>query len=492
MIRKINKIFMSSFLIVSVVVGAFSFVNVKADTITPITTSSYGSYFAETYYYESQNTYIDNITITTVLVDINISNINSSAFHLHYDFNELYSGTITISITSGINWKLSDCNIGLQGGWFETVPNSSSTAKIKQFVIGVYESPGIDLVVGHEGRSVSTAVFPLSTTYSISYNLHTEYDTSYYLDNIDDRLIAILSYCGDIFDIYDYMTTDMDDTLSDILTNTDTLVYYTENVSNYLNNLVSFNVPIEMIPAYCVFSPAFQGDEFLIQNPDELYPYITFTGELRTVSFRIEPETTLYLYYLGSTTYWHDYLSNDSFTLDSSRLTDYQIAGKSIFRVAITNPTQTSATTRYSINYYSVDSQTGVQTSKSGTITPLYFGSGVGMSDSMRSLLGIEDPLVSVLQDFLDNSVVPSGIQTIFNEVLTSIGDFYSHIVDFLPNKRVFTTDMLDASNNPEYRITDCLSFVDYFYGEMITTFPALQTFTVLGLSVMVIRMFIK
>lgn len=424
-------------------VSLFSLHSAKADSITPTTTTSYGSYYVDTYFQQSGSSVVDGWTIVLPFIEININNANSTVYHLHYDFNNKYDGYINVTVTSARSWVLNDCDLGVEGGWFMSLPASSTSSASKTFRIGLSGSQTLDFYIVHKSVSTTNVVFNLSTTYSISYTLSMGMTDNELLDHIDTMLMTNATY----------------------------------------------QIDIESIPAWAFFQPDYDHVSYAY---GDIYPHIIFASGYQSKTFRLEADEEVVLYaYMSTDLACSMYQSR--FTLTTSRLEQYKISGMSLYIIKMKNNTSASTTDRLQFDY-------------SGTCIPIYYGYEENMPDSLCNMFGIETKTESYLRQILDailngGSSVPTFWLDTWDDIMTSVNRFINTITinngtgayatgvetDIRDKKQTFITDGDDTHGN--WWTVKYLA--DEVFADVSTYVPTLPYLATIGLTIMILRLFL-
>lgn len=441
------------------------FVDVKAESLTPGKTSQYGSYSAETYS-QNINTPFDGWSLNLPFVSIDLSSANSSVFHLHYDFNNTYTGVIVVTVTTSNSYKLQDCDIAVTGGYFQEIPSITTSSSSKTFTIGLQDSTVLDFYLAHIGTNINTIIFASSCTFTIQYplmDLSTSNNT--YLYEIEQEAEWIRSRLGQL---YDYMINGMNNQLSSIF--------------NAIEAIADYKISNESLLAYYF---ALNGNPVLMNNGD-LSTSANINNGSYTRPLAFEPGVTYYFYFYSS-------VNSVVLTAVNNRVTTTietippTMSGYRLIKFTMVNEGNSTVTERF-------------QWGQDIVIVPLYLGDGYGMSQEMQSITKHASPnlTTNLLQQILDtlngNSIELNDV-TLFNNVMNNIANFFSGVVNIIPSSTVFENDINNTPpvsgplSNLGFDVTS--NVVQYFYESTIEVFPEFKLLVVVALIGLVLKVFL-
>lgn len=463
--RKILCILTSLCISVSCIVPFF--VNVKAETLTPGRTNAYGSYYAETYF-EYQND--SGITLNIPFVSIDLNNTLSSAFHLHFDFNNTYTGVMVITVYSSVAYKLTDCDLFVEGGYFQVIPTTTTSSTSKEFYIGLKDTSVLDFYIVHKGKSVNTAINSIILNNSVTFVLDfplMDLDTS---NNalLQDILFEAEGLNSILGQIYDYSLAGMDFTLSNILST--------------LSSQADYQINNESLLAYYF---ALNGNPVLMNNGD-LSTSANIDNGSYTRPLAFEPGVTYYFYFYSS-------VNSVVLTAVNNRVTTTietippTMSGYRLIKFTMVNEGDSTVTERF-------------QWGQNIVIVPLYLGDGYGMSQEMQSITKHQSPnlTTNLLQQILDtlngNSIELNDV-TLFNNVMNNIANFFNGVVNIIPSSTVFENDInntppvIGPLSDLNFDVTS--NVVQYFYENTLEVFPEFKLLVVVALVGLVLKVFI-
>lgn len=468
----IMHLLQSSFsILLSLQVSLFPLANkISPLVLTPGTTTSYGSYMAETYKQSTGGGEVNIGLDEIVSVTIPFSNNGQSVFHFAYNLKQKYTGSITITPTTYGGYVLNECTFACTGGWFSTIPSLTSTAKSKAFTISFVDSDFIEFII----VSDYSTVFGDDTTFTLSFTQTTNVNELSVLQNIYSKINGN----------FDYKLSNMNDTLNNMI----------------LAIQQSGNIDYEMLPAW-----VFMLDANLdIAYDNDLYPRIMNTsGTLTSRTTRFYPGEPIYFYYVGSTSGHNVTFSNSAVTMTWERINAYSISGASVMRVEIE---YTGTNTAGVTGTLSITQTTG------GWVIPIYYGNGVGMSDRQRSVLGLEDPnttylsaIFDLLSAYFDSTTIPDDpnrVNTVpydnavrnLQQFVYSVETLFGSGISLSPTQDL-RPDIINAIDNVDDEISSNVyliipQLIESFYAEMVEVIPGFGLLTVLAMSVMLIGVF--
>lgn len=456
----------------------FGFNDVKALSLTPITTSSYGSYSAEVYY-ASSDTYPSEISVGIPgLFQVAIPQADTSVFHFHYDFDTEQSigGLITITVDSTRSYVLNNANIAVSGGYIQSTSSKTANTTSKTFSIGMYNTDHIDLYI----TCTATFQFPIfsdSTTFTISHNLTTGLSEYYLIDHMDTVLSNVVSYVslisGTLGTCVDYKLSDMADTFSDML--------------NAIQDKADYQVEYESMYAY-YFVLSDLSTMQVDYTDGNISTAVSVVEDQRTRTLNVPAETTLYFYYYTS-------VNNITFKSASTASIDWvaeQIPPATttwrLRRITIINDTVDA------INVYFTWKQDGV-------IVPLYLGDGRNMSLVMQSMTHYDSP--NMTTDLLNQII--SKIEQLFggegydttgyDSIVNSVNTFIVGLQNYMPSSGLFENDVnglpdLVGRNSP-FNFQAVSNFVDTIYNGIADAVPGFSVLVIGGLLVLLVKVFV-
>lgn len=465
---KHTKIFLTvltSLLTVCFCIFPFS-CDVKALTQTGGTTTSYGTYMAETY---EQNGDRGNVSISYggLTVESPIGG-GDSVFHLHYDFKDEYSGYIILSITSpSVNsYLLSSCSWILQNGWITNRSSDTYTGTTKQFRLNFYHVTSVDFTI----ISDNVLVYDEDVTFTMTYSMQVV-DTIY--DMLDENTSAIGDLYTSFNSICDYKLSDMEESLTEIYTS--------------IESKADYQIDIQSLPAWIFATSSFSTVTY---NDTMKYPMVSATAGLTSKYMYFTPGYNYYFYFMAGSTFSNNpvslKLNNANFELYS--LPYYRFnGGFRIWRITITCPGDTEVQDAL---LYNVDFD----------MIPLYFGDGSNMTQEMQSVLGVQSEnlttqrlqeIIDILNDMGIDIDLDDDNVTAFNNGTDNVNDFIDTVTDYIPSTDSLTSDintLPDFAND----FVDVSNFVQTVYVEITDVLPQFKYFVIVGLLLFVFGVIIK
>lgn len=477
-------------------------------SLTPATTNAYGSYMAETYL-----TTGGSVGVGAGSVGFTFDVINGRAFHFHYNLTSYYSGSIVLSITSPKAFALSDCDIGVAGGGFSSLPTMSTSSATKTFTISVKHTNEIDFVLIYKGtwNANQNNVLGDSTTFTLTNSLTTEGTDYSALHSIDLKL----STC--------------ENTLQDLLTQTQNISGYVDQLEGYINTIKTsttniaaklnqlytfvsqmqtYDLPLDRLKPYSVFGQLLNCP--IIYNNKFSLPYYETRSNNLSVTIKTKSE-----YDITTEVNYAFYIFTDYLVLSNDQFEFFDIAEDSYYNNLITynvNVLQTIG--NYYILKYSFTTDlsyiylryTGTTLYDDGwdsyyySIIPLWIGDEDNdfMSNETRMLLGIDttdDQMISLLTQILStlNNMEPGDNETtVVNNYDTTIDEINITIDDLFSDFDI-TFNGVDAqldNVNPTLirpRLQKASDFVQQVYIAITTEFPEISIIIIISFVIAVI-----
>lgn len=370
-----------------------------ANAVSQSYTTGYGSY------YFTYNNDLDTFLVTFG----NLGGIYMKGYcqTLTYEFNDTYSGYLDIHLLSEsiyMNATVITENCYVKG------KNSSQW----DYSIGFKDATSIKVTIVLPTMSTNNSwsgnKMALTTNYNITRDITTVED---YLDDIETTMGQIDAKLGtmatSLSNIYGVENASrqllaeieyairgnnslyvLSDDMGTIIYDLNSIV---STVAQFKYNLVLNNVPLESMNAYLMFRSL--GD-LIIYKTDKL-PYYNVTSEQHSsIKSYLYSDRTYYLsmriYNPSNMNYWGQIRildNNDNIQSYNTVYHDYYSNYSTV----------TLSFTPSSNGYYYVDLYTYIQ---GKSITPLYFGENIGLSQEMYSLTHIPNTTHNLLQGIID------------------------------------------------------------------------------------------
>lgn len=440
-----------------------SFSIAKAESLTPATISSYGSYSAETYYSSQSGA---SVTIGggvgNFTAGMEIPVYDSSVFHFHYDFDAYYSGSIDFTVVSVRQWRLDACSVAVSGGWFDTLPSKTATNASKTFRISFEGTPYIDFyIIAPNLSSGGVIPFDNSTAFSMSYAGMTS--------SLNDH---------QLIDHIDYLLLGMSVTYNDMLLE--------------MQNDLNFDIPLERTSAYSYLLN--MGDSIHYDNTCPL-PYINLDTSKQGQAWVYGGRTYLFAYAyersIGSKTF------NELFTVSYGNVYNTVANNQSVA------PTVSGG---FVYDWVEITFNTGyngwftLKPNYNCKIVPLYFNLNTNpISNELAEFLH-HDPnniTYNQLEQIIEQLVALNNEEhydtTTYDNFITDVSTFFTNLRNWFPSITPFQTDINSTGpfTGDNTHVDEMTGFVGDVYTGVSQAFPFVKTFIILGAVVLLMKVFL-